>query len=65
MRLGKSALKAMRIVLTTIAIYLAALGTLDAAINNGRLRKAVWQEANHQVYRVTAEVRHLLVRIGI
>ena len=55
----------MRIVLTTIAIYIAALTTLDAVINDGRMRKAALQEANHQVYRVTAEVRHLLVRIGI
>jgi hypothetical protein len=54
-----------RIIFVILAIYVAALALVDTLSYNGRYRRAVWQEANYQALRVHAEVRFLLVKIGI
>jgi hypothetical protein len=55
----------LRTLFLILVFYVTCLAVIDAVSYDGRYRKMVMQEANTQVYRVHAEVRSFLVKIGI
>lgn len=59
------ALKAMRMFIAAVILYVVAMTIVDAMMFGGRYRDAVWREASYQTHRVNAEVRHLLQKLGI
>lgn len=59
------ALRAMRMFIAAVILYVVAITIVDAMMFGGRYRDAIWREANYQTHRVNAEVRHLLQKLGI